>query len=561
MANNSGGGLGLAGILIILLVAWGIIEFIGAYWQILLAVAAVGLLVYVVFNSGKKPANIPEENFKYEVKQTKPQLAPMPYSERKPAEPIKYEIKQDETQLPPMPYSSDYVSGKKNKQVEQKIEDAEAKLKELETQIEHREEIIAEMVAESLSRARGELDRIQGEIDKREFYLNEVEKIKENLAALQKKETSLIEKIDALMRVRKSVNAAITQYFRNVGFATDMELKLPPEVIREVDTLAPSLLLKLHSMDYKDLRRAFKGNEKIIEQTLARYENRYTTKVNRAIYRLMVIALRAELQNILYTLTSTKLNDALAAVRDVTNKYLNIAREGNQTISSTLAKFIGELEPLFIDAVKIEYEYYVKREAARQEQLELRAKMREEAEEARRLKEQQEQMEREESKFNTEIENLLEQARATDDDAKNQALLDKVRALELQLAELETKKEEIIRLQNGKAGYVYVISNLGSFGDDVFKVGMTRRLNPQERIDELGSASLPFKFDVHSFIFSEDAVKLEADLHAALDSRRLNKVNLRKEFFKITLDELETSVESFDPTAEFNRTMQAGQNL
>lgn len=534
MANNSGGGLGLAGILIILLVAWGIIEFIGAYWQILLALAAVGGLVYMVFRSDKQPANIPEENFKYEAKQT-------------------------ESKLPPMPYSSDYVSGKKNKQVEQKIEDAEAKLKELETQIEHREEIIAEMVAESLSRARGELERIQGEIDKREFYLNEVEKIKENLAALQKKETSLIEKIDALMRVRKSVNAAITQYFRNVGFAPDMELKLPPEVIREVDTLAPSLLLKLHSMDYKDLRRAFKGNEKIIEQTLARYENRYTTKVNRAIYRLMVIALRAELQNILYTLTSTKLNDALAAVRDVTNKYLNIAREGNQTISSTLAKFIGELEPLFIDAVKIEYEYYVKREAARQEQLELRAKMCEEAEEARRLKEQQEQMEREESKFNTEIEKLLEQARATDDAKKNQALLEKIRALELQLAELETKKEEIIRLQNGKAGYVYVISNLGSFGDDVFKVGMTRRLNPQERIDELGSASVPFKFDVHSFIFSEDAVKLEADLHAALDSRRLNKVNLRKEFFKITLDELETLVESFDPTAEFNRTMQAEQ--
>lgn len=273
----------------------------------------------------------------------------------------------------------------------------------------------------------------------------------------------------------------------------------------------------------------------------------------------MVIALRAELQNILYTLTSSKLDDALTKVHDVAKKYLNIAREGNQTISSTLATFIGEIEILFLDAVKIEYEYYIKREAARQEQLELRAKMREEAEEQRRLKEQREQMEREESKYNAEIEKLMAQANSTADTEKNQALLDKIKEIELQLAGLSAKREEIITLQNGKAGYVYIISNLGSFGDDVFKVGMTRRLDPQERVDELSSASVPFKFDMHSFIFSEDAVKLESDLHAVLDSRRLNKVNLRKEFFKIPIDELEQLIEKIDPTAEFNRTMQAEQ--
>ena len=273
----------------------------------------------------------------------------------------------------------------------------------------------------------------------------------------------------------------------------------------------------------------------------------------------MVIALRAELQNILYTLTSSKLDDALTKVHDVAKKYLNIAREGNQTISSTLATFIGEIEIFFLDAVKIEYEYYIKREAARQEQLELRAKMREEAEEQRRLKEQREQMEREESKYNAEIEKLMAQANSTADTEKNQALLDKIKEIELQLAGLSAKREEIITLQNGKAGYVYIISNLGSFGDDVFKVGMTRRLDPQERVDELSSASVPFKFDMHSFIFSEDAVKLESDLHAVLDSRRLNKVNLRKEFFKIPIDELEQLIEKIDPTAEFNRTMQAEQ--
>ena len=119
------------------------------------------------------------------------------------------------------------------------------------------------------------------------------------------------------------------------------------------------------------------------------------------------------------------------------------------------------------------------------------------------------------------------------------------------------KKEEISKLQNGKAGNVYIISNLGSFGENVFKIGMTRRMDPQERVDELGSASVPFKFDVHSFIFSDDAVALENKLHSILNEKRVNKVNMRKEFFHATIDELEELVNKLDPTAEFNKTMLA----
>ena len=114
-------------------------------------------------------------------------------------------------------------------------------------------------------------------------------------------------------------------------------------------------------------------------------------------------------------------------------------------------------------------------------------------------------------------------------------------------------------MQNGKAGTVYIISNLGSFGDHVFKIGMTRRMEPQERVNELGDASVPFPFDVHSFIFSEDAVSLENKLHKELNHRRVNKVNLRKEYFDITLDELEALVERIDPSAPFQKTMLAEQ--
>ena len=220
-----------------------------------------------------------------------------------------------------------------------------------------------------------------------------------------------------------------------------------------------------------------------------------------------------------------------------------------------LLKFLFSIDK----ANKIGKEYYVKKEAARQEQIALREQMRIEAEERRRLKEQEEQMKQEAAKYEAEIANINEQIKASEDDEKTKQLLAKIQELESQLNDIDKKKEEIVNLQNGKAGYVYVISNLGSFGDNVFKIGMTRRLDPQERIDELGSASVPFKFDVHSFIFSNDAVQLESDLHQALEKQRVNKVNNRKEFFKISIDDLENLVYKFDPAAEFNRTMEAEQ--
>ncbi|MBQ2318999.1 MAG: GIY-YIG nuclease family protein, partial [Clostridia bacterium] len=133
----------------------------------------------------------------------------------------------------------------------------------------------------------------------------------------------------------------------------------------------------------------------------------------------------------------------------------------------------------------------------------------------------------------------------------------RIAELQAQLSDVIIKKENIINLQNGKAGNIYIISNLGSFGDKMFKIGMTRRINPQERVDELGDASVPFKFDVHSFIFSDDAVGLETTLHNRLASKRVNKVNLRKEFFYSTIDELEALVAEISPTAEFTRTMLA----
>lgn len=333
---------------------------------------------------------------------------------------------------------------------------------------------------------------------------------------------------------------------------------LSDEELRDLETIAPTIMLNLNYMSYQDLRKEFRANQKQIDILLEDYANRYTTKANQSIYKLMVISLRSELQNILYNLKYEKLDNALFQVQALLAKYLVIATEGNQQIAGTMRKFIGELEHLFNNSVKIEYEYYVKKEQAKQEQLALRQQMREEAEERRQLAKQREQIAFEESKYQAEIEKVQELLKLEpEDSSKRLDIIAKLEELNIQLAQVEEKKIEITNLQKGKAGNVYIISNLGSFGDQVFKIGMTRRLDPQERVNELSSASVPFKYDVHSFIFSEDAVGLENELHRRLHARRLNKVNLRKEFFDISLEKLEQLVEEINPTAEFNRTMLA----
>ena len=138
-------------------------------------------------------------------------------------------------------------------------------------------------------------------------------------------------------------------------------------------------------------------------------------------------------------------------------------------------------------------------------------------------------------------------------EADRAALLAKKAELESALAQVAEKLKDIdYREANAKAGYVYVISNLGAFGDDVFKIGVTRRLEPFERVDDLGDASVPFEFDVHAMIFSENAFALEAALHKAFENRKLNMVNHRREFFRAPLAEIKGVISaSFDKTVEW----------
>ncbi len=129
--------------------------------------------------------------------------------------------------------------------------------------------------------------------------------------------------------------------------------------------------------------------------------------------------------------------------------------------------------------------------------------------------------------------------------------------------ELEAAHEKAERAKSmaeqTRAGHIYVISNIGSFGEGVYKIGMTRRLDPADRVRELGDASVPFLFDTHAMIYCEDAPSMEKALHSAFDDQRVNKVNGRKEFFNVSIEEIETQVRKFAPDAEFITDIEAQQ--
>lgn len=200
----------------------------------------------------------------------------------------------------------------------------------------------------------------------------------------------------------------------------------------------------------------------------------------------------------------------------------------------------------------VSYEYAKFKEEEKERLREQREREREEKKLAKEIAEKRKKLEKERKQYQQELTSVYERLKDAEGETK-EALEAKKAELEEKLSDNEKAKEDVdYREANQRAGYVYVISNIGSFGDDVFKIGMTRRLDPYERIRELGDASVPFKFDVHAMIFTDDAPGLESALHKEFEDRKLNLVNQRREFFKCSLEEIKSAIlKNYDKTVEF----------
>lgn len=253
------------------------------------------------------------------------------------------------------------------------------------------------------------------------------------------------------------------------------------------------------------------------------------------------LTLRAFNSECAAAIANTRWNNVVAMEK----RILNAAKQINSANSSMQLGIEDEYVSLKLRELHLTHEYREKLKAEREERAEYRRAEREK----KKLLAESRAAEREEHKYQA----LLDRARM-------QAGVDESRIAELETAleEAHAKSERAKSMaQMTKSGYVYIVSNIGSFGEDVVKIGLTRRVDPDDRVRELGDASVPFRFDTHAMIYSDDAPELEFELHRVFSDRRVNEANLRKEFFKVSLEEVEDAVRHLAPDANFFRDREA----
>ena len=247
--------------------------------------------------------------------------------------------------------------------------------------------------------------------------------------------------------------------------------------------------------------------------------------------------------------SSVRWNNATRLIQRIEKAYSGINKL-NESSKIFISQNYLELK---LEELKLTHEYKEKKQQEKEEKAELRRQQQEET----KLQKELEKALKDEDKYNRILNKAKEEAlKATGD--KLQLLNSKIEDLNKELDEAHQKSERAKSMaEQTRIGHVYIISNIGSFGDGIVKIGMTRRLDPYDRVKELGDASVPFIFDVHAIIYSEDAPNLEHSLHRKFADRRINMVNNRKEFFRISLDELEEELATVSPETELVRKPEA----
>ena len=248
-------------------------------------------------------------------------------------------------------------------------------------------------------------------------------------------------------------------------------------------------------------------------------------------------------------IANTRWNNVNAMEKRIRNAAIQIDKlNASNTVTIERTYLSLKLKELFLT-----HEY---REALKRERDE-RAQALRLAREEKKLIQEAEAAEEREAKFLKMLEDAKAEAVGTTGRDVNR-MQERIAELEASLAAEHARSERARSMaEMTRSGYVYIISNIGSFGENIVKIGMTRRLDPNDRVRELGDASVPFTFDTHAIIYSDDAPALESGLHTEFHERRVNAANLRKEFFSIELDEVERAVQRLAPQASFFKDREA----
>ena len=304
------------------------------------------------------------------------------------------------------------------------------------------------------------------------------------------------------------------------------------------------------SQEYKDAITEVRSSQKemISEKTAVVCRKEWTVEGSRAKGKTMTnrgIRLTARAFN----------NECEAAVSNVrwnnAERMQERIRKAFEAINKLNESSVIEIDPAYRDLklkeLQLTHEYRQKRQEEKEEQAEIRRRMREEAQ----LQQEAEKAVSDEKRYQLLLEKAKQEAVGATAD-RLESLQAKIATLSEELESAHEKSERAVSMaQQTKSGHVYIVSNVGSFGEDVFKIGMTRRLDPVDRVKELGDASVPFVFDIHAMVYSDDAPAVENALHKSFEAKRLNLVNSRKEFFQVALGEVRAEVLKSFPDAEF----------
>lgn len=309
---------------------------------------------------------------------------------------------------------------------------------------------------------------------------------------------------------------------------------------------------KITSQDCKDKLILLKQKEKNLRQkekdVVIQRRSTRTRKTEESIIRQMLRTFNAECDNILLNISSKNID---SSKRQIEKSFETI----NKLYLVDSASLDKELLKLKLEQATLMYTYELKYQQEKEIQKAIKDKMVEEAKAQKEIEEQKKKIDKDLQQYVGEVNKLIKYLQKTQNDVEKELYADKIRELEEKIKQLESEKKNVIQREaNAKAGFVYIISNIGSFGENIYKIGMTRRLEPMDRIKELSSASVPFEFDVHAMIFSDDAPYLENELHKYFAEKAVNKVNPRKEFYNVDIEEIEKVVkEKYNDTVQFTK--------
>ncbi len=253
------------------------------------------------------------------------------------------------------------------------------------------------------------------------------------------------------------------------------------------------------------------------------------------------------------TIAKVKYNNVFEAEKRINKTFDLINKLGEGQECYINRKYLHlKLEELYLS-----HEYQEKIYEEKEEQRRIREQIREEEIARREIEKALQDAEREETRYTEALRKARKEVEKVEGE-KQAKFFAQIQLLESKLAEVEANKERAkSRAQMTRSGHVYVISNIGSFGENIYKIGMTRRLDPMDRVVELGDASVPFRFDVHAIIYSDDAPTLEHQLHKKFHSLRINQINHRREFFRVSLNEIAEAVREFHGEIEFTLLAEA----